>query len=79
MKNANYASLLLFTPLSLCYNALFFVYPFGPWLNTSHICLIRRFKAKEMSEPSGSSLPFFKMGGKEAKGRRKNGVIAAGP
>lgn len=32
-----------------------------------------------MSEPSGSSLPLFKMGGKEAKGRRKNGVIAAGP
>lgn len=80
MKNASHASPLLFTPLSLCYNPLFSVYPFGSWLNTPHICLIRRFKAKEMFELSASRLPLFKMGGilhwegrrLEGKGRKES-------
>lgn len=57
-----------FNPFSLCYNPLFFVYPFGSWLNTSHICLIRRFKAKEKSKLSGARLSVFKMEGRKLKG-----------
>lgn len=80
MKNASHASPLLFIPLSHCYNPLFSVYPFRSWLNTPHICLIRRFKAKEMFELSASCLPLFRMGGilpwegrkLEGRGRKKS-------
>lgn len=71
MKNASNGCPLLLTSLSLCYNPLFSTYSFGSWLNTPHICLIKRFKAKEMSELCASCLSLLKMEGMEKMTQKK--------